>query len=95
MKGWADKKDLAWMRDMEKEVMSDVQKQEDPRSIPMLCKCGHRLSQHYQGTQAMPCGKCNCSFCTAPNAEKIRRDRKRMGIQDITPHPDFRKGGRR
>ena len=90
-KGWVDKRDLAWMRDMEKEQMQEASKREDPRSIPMLCKCGHRLSRHYQLTQAMPCRDCNCTWCTAINAEDIRKKRARLGIKDVTPHPDFKK----
>ena len=89
--GWADARDVKWMRDMEKEQMQEAATKEDPRSKPMLCKCGHRLSRHYQLTQAMPCRDCNCMYCTAPNAEPIRRERKRLGLDDITPHPAFKK----
>jgi hypothetical protein len=83
------------MRDMEREMEQEVATKEDPASIPMLCKCGHRLSQHYQGNRAMPCGKCSCAWCTAPKAEDIRRQRVKMGSPDMSPHPDFRKGGKR
>lgn len=93
--GFLDARDRRYLNDMKRETMQEVSQREDPRNIPMLCKCGHRLSQHYQGTRAMPCSRCACTYCTAPNAEAIRRQRARLGVKDITPHPDFRKGGRR
>lgn len=90
--GWAEPRDLKFMRDMEREMEQEVSRKDDPALKPITCKCGHRLAEHYQGTQAMPCGKCSCMHCTAPRAEEIRRNRARLGIQDMTPHPDFRRG---
>jgi len=88
-KGWAEPRDVRFMRDMHKEMEREVAMREDPALAPMLCKCGHRLSEHYQGTMAMPCGKCACMRCTAPRAEDIRRQKARLGVKDITPHPEF------
>ena len=90
-----DGRDQRFMRDMHREIARDVEMKPDPAASAITCKCGHTLAQHYQGTQAMPCGKCACAWCSAPRAEDVRKRRARLGVQDITPHPDFRKGGRR
>ena len=89
--GWASARDLKFMRDMQKEMDKEASSKDDPALKPILCKCGHRLAEHYQGTMAMPCAKCSCMFCTALRAEDVRRKRARLGVKDITPHPDFRK----
>jgi hypothetical protein len=94
-KGWAESRDKRFMSDMYREIEQDVAKRDDPATKAMTCKCGHPISNHYPGTQAMPCSKCSCVWCTAPRAEDIRRKRAQLGVKDITPHPDFRKGGRR
>jgi hypothetical protein len=89
--GFLEARDRKYLKDMERETLEELDRREDPAAKPMLCKCGHTLAQHYPGTQAMPCGKCACSWCTAPRAEDVRRKRARLGVKDITPHPDFRK----
>lgn len=84
-----DDRDKAYLADMKREMMKTVATSEDPASRNVMCKCGHRLSQHYMGTRAMPCSKCHCTWCTAPNSEPLRRQKARLGVQDITPHPEF------
>ena len=84
-------RDRRYLRDMNKEIARDVELRPDPAAKAIACKCGHTLAHHYQGTQAMPCGKCACAWCTAPRAEDVRKRRGRLGVKDLTPHPDFRK----
>ena len=86
-----DARDRRFMRDMNREMARDVELRPDPATKAITCKCGHTLAQHYQGTMAMPCGKCACAWCSAPRAEDVRKQRARLRVQDITPHPDFRK----
>jgi hypothetical protein len=82
-----------WLRDAGREQMQEAAKREDPALKQIMCRCGHRLGEHYQGTRAMPCGKCACMECTAPRAEDLRRQKARLGVQDVTPLSRvFRKG---
>ena len=81
-----------FLRDMNREIAKDVEMRPDPAAAAITCKCGHTLAHHYALTQAMPCRQCSCSWCTAPRAEDVRKRRARLGVQDITPHPDFKKG---
>jgi hypothetical protein len=89
-----NREDKRWLRDYGREMAQEAATREDPALKPIMCKCGHRLSEHYMGTRAMPCGKCRCEYCTAPRAEEIRRQRARMGVQDITPLSRVFRGGR-
>lgn len=83
-----------WLRDYGREMAQETARSEDPALKPIMCKCGHRLAEHYQGTRAMPCGKCGCMECTAPRAEEIRKQRARVGAQDMTPLSRVFRGGR-
>ena len=87
-----DERDRRFLRDMNREIAKDVEMRPDPVAVAITCKCGHTLARHYPGTQAMPCSQCACAWCTAPRAEDVRKRRARLGVQDITPHPDFKKG---
>jgi hypothetical protein len=89
-RGVFSKEDRQWLRDMKREAMKEVTTSEDPAYKRTMCKCGHRMGQHYMGNMAMPCGKCHCGHCECEAAETIRRDKKRKGVQDMSPHPEFR-----
>lgn len=80
-----DPRDKRWLADLGREVAQDAARRDDPALKPIMCRCGHRMTEHYMGTRAMPCGKCNCGHCTAPRAEVVRRDMARKGVQDVTP----------
>lgn len=84
-----------FLRDMKREMEQDLDRKPLAGTERNTCRCGHRLGEHYQGTRAMPCSKCRCSWCECENAEVLRRDRARKGVQDVTPHPEFdRRRGR-
>jgi hypothetical protein len=91
--GWMSKEDKEYLRDMKREMMKEVRTSIDPAYKRNMCKCGHRLAQHYMGNRSMPCGKCSCGWCECEMAETLRRDKARKGVQDMSPHPEFR-GGR-
>ncbi len=90
---WMDPEDKKWLGDMQREIMKDVRSRPDPAMERNLCKCGHRLSEHYMGNRAMPCSKCSCNWCTAPKAEDLRRDKAKRGTPDLHPIDGFRGGG--
>ena len=90
-KGWAEKRDVDFLNDLKRENLAELDKREDPAQKDILCKCGHTIGKHYMGDRAMPCGVCSCSWCTAPRAEVIRRERVRLGSPELHPHPDFRR----
>jgi len=83
-----------WLRDVGREQMQEAAHREDPALKPIMCRCGHRISEHYQGTRSMPCGKCHCEWCTAPRAEEIRKQKARLRVEDVTPLSRVFRGGR-
>ena len=83
-----------WLRDLGREQAQEAARSDDPALKPIMCRCGHRLAEHYMGTMAMPCGKCGCMKCTAPRAEEIRKQKARLGVRDVTPLSSVFRGGK-
>ena len=89
-----EKRDKRWIADMYEEIEEEVRHRPDPATKHITCTCGHTLAKHYMGTQAMPCSKCNCMFCKCEAAERLRKDRARKGVKDMTPMSRLFRGGR-